>query len=153
MASIWSMAVFLLLVASAASSGVLFRPDEWYRSLRKPRWTPPDWVFGPVWSVLYVMIAIAGWLVWKQQPASPAMALWCLQLVVNAGWSGVFFGMRRMDLAFCVLALLWLSLAGFTVAAVGISPAASALFIPYLIWVTIAGALNWTVWRMNAGVR
>lgn len=151
MAAAFSLAVFLVLVVAAASSGVLFRPDEWYESLRKPRWTPPNWVFGPVWSVLYIMIAIAGWLVWRQQPASLAMALWGLQLIVNAGWSGVFFGMRRMDLAFYVLALLWLSVLGFAIAAAPISTAAALLFIPYLVWVSIAGALNWTVWRLNAG--
>lgn len=151
MAAAFSLAVFLVLVVAAASSGVLFRPDEWYESLRKPRWTPPNWVFGPVWSVLYIMIGIAGWLVWRQQPASLAMALWGLQLIVNAGWSGVFFGMRRMDLAFYVLALLWLSVLGFAIAAAPISTAAALLFIPYLVWVSIAGALNWTVWRLNAG--
>lgn len=151
MAAAFSLAVFLVLVVAAASSGVLFRPDEWYESLRKPRWTPPNWVFGPVWSVLYIMIGIAGWLVWRQQVTSLAMVLWGLQLIVNAGWSGVFFGMRRMDLAFYVLALLWLSVLGFAIAAAPISTAAALLFIPYLVWVSIAGALNWTVWRLNAG--
>ena len=66
----WSLAVFVVLVVAAASSGVFFKPGEWYRSLRKPGWTPPNWVFGPVWSVLYIMIAVAGWLVWRADPSS-----------------------------------------------------------------------------------
>jgi benzodiazapine receptor len=145
----WSLVVFILLVVCAASSGAFFRPGEWYRALRKPRWTPPNWLFGPVWSVLYVMIAIAGWLVWSEQPGSLAMWIWGAQLVVNGTWSGVFFGMRRMDLGFYDIGLLWLLVAGFIVAAASVSATASLLFVPYLVWVSIAGALNWTVWRMN----
>jgi tryptophan-rich sensory protein len=145
----WSLAVFVVLVVVAGSSGIFFQPGDWYESLRKPSWTPPNWLFGPVWSVLYVMIAIAGWLVWKQAPGSAAMWFWGLQLFVNATWSGVFFGMRRMDLAFYDIGLLWLLVAGFIVTALSISTTAALLFVPYLIWVSIAGALNWTVWRMN----
>jgi len=145
----WSLAVFIALVVGAALSGVFFRPGEWYRGLRKPSWTPPNWLFGPVWSVLYVMIAVAGWLVWSVQPTSAAMWFWGLQLAVNASWSGLFFGMRRMDLAFYGIGLLWLLVAGFIVSAAALSTAAALLFVPYLIWVTIAGALNWTVWRLN----
>ncbi len=145
----WSLLVFVVLVVVAASSGVLFKPGAWYASLRKPRWTPPNWLFGPVWSVLYIMIAFAGWLVWRAEPGSPAMWFWGLQLVVNATWSGVFFGMRRMDLAFYDIGLLWLLVAAFIVTAFGISAVAALLFVPYLVWVTIAGALNWTVWSMN----
>ncbi len=146
----WSFAVFLVLVTATASSGVFFRPGDWYRGLRKPRWTPPNWLFGPVWSVLYVMIAVAGWLVWQADPSSAAMWFWGLQLVLNAVWSGIFFGLRRMDLAFCEIVLLWLSIASFIVAAVVVSSTAALLFAPYLVWVTIAAALNFTVWRMNA---
>ncbi len=146
----WSLAVFIALVVAAASSGVFFRPGEWYRALRKPDWTPPNWLFGPVWSVLYLMIAVAGWLVWSKEPGSAAIWLWGLQLAVNATWSAIFFGLRRMDLAFYDIGLLWLLIAGFIVAAAGVSTTAALLFVPYLVWVTIAGALNWTVWRMNA---
>lgn len=146
----WSLAVFVLLVVVTASSGVFFQPGEWYQSLRKPFWTPPSWLFGPVWSLLYIMIAIAGWLVWRTDPASPAMWIWALQLVLNGLWSAIFFGQRRMDWAFIEVVFLWLSVAGFILAAYGISPTAALLFVPYLIWVTIAATLNFTVWRMNA---
>jgi tryptophan-rich sensory protein len=144
-----SLLVFFLLAFGAASSGAVFKPGDWYKALRKPWWTPPSWAFPVVWTVLYVMIAIAGWLVWRADRSSEAMWFWGLQLVVNAAWSGVFFGMRRMDAGFYTIGLLWLLVAAFVVTAAGISSTASLLFVPYLIWVTIAGALNWTVWRMN----
>jgi len=147
----WSLAVFIVLVVIAASSGVVFKPGAWYETLRKPSWTPPNWLFGPVWSVLYIMIAFAGWLVWSAAPGSTAMWFWGGQLVVNAAWSGIFFGMRRMDLAFYCIGLLWLLVAGFILSAAAISTVAALLFVPYLIWVTIAGALNLSVWRMNPG--
>jgi tryptophan-rich sensory protein len=146
----WSLAVFVVLVVLAASSGVFFKPGEWYKSLRKPSWTPPSWAFGPVWSVLYLMMAVAGWLVWRAEPVSIAIWIWGLQLLVNAAWSGIFFGLRRMDLAFYWIGLLWLLVAGFIVTAAATSTTAALLFAPYLIWVSIAGALNWTVWRMNS---
>ena len=145
----WSLLVFFLLMVATGTSGAFFQPGEWYRGLRKPGWTPPNWLFGPVWTSLYVMIAIAGWLVWRNAPAGPAIWLWGAQLVVNFGWSALFFGMRRMDLAFYDVVLMWLLIAAFIVAAAPISLTAAVLFVPYLIWVTIAGTLNWTVWRMN----
>ena len=95
-----SLLVFVVLVVAAASSGVLFKPGEWYKGLLKPSWTPPNWLFGPVWSVLYVMIAVAGWLVWRAEGTGVALSFWFLQLALNAVWSGIFFGLRRMDLAF-----------------------------------------------------
>jgi len=132
-----------------ASSGAVFRPGDWYAGLRKPGWTPPNWVFGPVWSILYIMIAIAGWLTWRAQPDSLAVWIWGVQLVLNGAWSWLFFGRRRMDLAFSEVCLMWLSIAAFIVAAYPVSVTASLLFVPYLIWVTIAATLNYSVWRLN----
>lgn len=132
-----------------ASSGAVFRPGDWYAGLRKPGWTPPNWVFGPVWSLLYIMIAIAGWLVWRAQPDSLAVWIWGVQLVLNGAWSWLFFGRRRMDLAFGEVCLMWLSIAAFIVASYPVSVTASLLFVPYLIWVTIAATLNYSVWRLN----
>jgi translocator protein len=146
----WSLAVFFVLVVATASSGVFFKPGDWYRKLSKPTWTPPNWVFGPVWSVLYIMIAIAGWLVWRDGQPGLALGLWVAQLLLNAAWSGLFFGMRRMDLALYDIALMWLAVAGFIIAASLISTVAAWLFVPYLIWVTIAGTLNWSVLRLNS---
>lgn len=146
-----ALLVFVALVVATASTGILFQPGAWYESLRKPGWTPPNWLFGPVWSVLYIMIAVAGWLVWRAEGFGLALALWVAQLALNGAWSWLFFGRRRMDAAFADVTLLWLSIAGFIAAALPVSQAAALLFVPYLVWVTIAAALNYTVWRMNPG--
>jgi tryptophan-rich sensory protein len=143
--------VFIVLVLGAAASGAVFKPDAWYAGLDKPGWTPPDFVFPLVWGVLYVMIAWAGVLVWRSDAHHLALAMWGAQWVFNAGWSWLFFGRRRMDWAFVDVCLLWLSVLGFMLSAWPLSPLASLLFSPYLVWVTIAAALNRTVWKMNPG--
>ena len=141
---------FLGLSFVAASSGALFKPDDWYQTLRKPFWTPKPWVFPVVWTPLYVMIAVSGWLAWRQTGLlTPAFAFYGAQLVFNAAWSAVFFGMRRPDLAFVDLALMWLSILATLLAFATASAAAAWLLAPYLLWVTIAGALNLSVWRLN----
>lgn len=145
-----TFAIFFMIVLVAASSGAIFKPGEWYDRLRKPSWTPPDWAFPVAWSVLYFMIAIAGYLVWMVDPTSPAMVLWAAQLVLNAAWSWLFFGRRDMLTALADVMGMWLCILGFIIAAWPIAPTASLLFVPYLIWVSIASALNFTVWRMNA---
>lgn len=140
---------FIVIVFAAASSGALFKPGEWYESLRKPDWTPPKWAFPVVWSILYVMIAYAGWLVWTTVGWSLPMALWVLQIVANALWSYFFFGRRRMDLALIDVGILWLSVAFFILAAWPVVPLASLLFVPYLAWVSAAATLNYSVRRLN----
>lgn len=146
-----SALVFVLIVLATASSGAIFKPGEWYESLRKPGWTPPKWAFPVVWTILYVFIGYAGWLVWTIAGWSLPMALWGLQIVANALWSYFFFGMRRMDVALVDVAILWLSIAVFIVAAWPVAPLASLLFLPYLAWVTAAAALNYSVQRLNPG--
>ncbi|MBO6757536.1 MAG: tryptophan-rich sensory protein [Roseibium sp.] len=145
------LAAFVIgaFVLLAASSGAVFKPGEWYDTLKKPSWTPPDWAFPVVWTVLYIMIGYAGWLVWQAAGVGLAMILWAVQLVLNGAWSWLFFGRKRMDLAFAEVCALWLSTAGFILAAYPVSAVASLLFVPYLAWVTTAAALNFTVWRMN----
>ena len=144
--------VFIAIVIAAASSGALFKPGEWYKSLRKPSWTPPNWAFPVVWTILYLFIGYAGWLVWTSVGWSLPMALWGLQIVANALWSYFFFGMRRMDLALMDVAILWVSIALFIVTAWPVAQLASLLFIPYLAWVSAASALNYSVRRLNPGV-
>ncbi len=146
-----SLVVFLSLVFLAASTGAIFRPDDWYRRLAKPRWTPPNVAFPLVWSVLYVMIAIAGWRVWRTEGLSLPLALWAAQWVFNAAWSWLFFGKRRMDLGMLDIALLWLSVAGFILTTWPIDRLAAALFVPYLAWVTTAALLNRAIMRLNPG--
>lgn len=143
--------VFFGLVFAAALSGAVFKPGTWYDGLAKPSWNPPDWAFPVVWSILYIMIAVAGVLVWRAEGWGTAMAFWAAQLVLNALWSALFFGARRMDWAFYEVVLLWLSIIGFIVTAWPVSATAALLFVPYLAWVTTAAALNRTVWRMNPG--
>lgn len=141
--------VIAVLVLAAAASGAIFKPGDWYEGLAKPKWTPPNWLFPVVWTLLYFAIGYAGWLAWQAQGLSPAMGIWVAQLVLNAGWSWLFFGRRRMDFAFYEVSGLWLSIALFIIVIWPIVPLAALLFAPYLLWVTIAAALNYRVWQMN----
>lgn len=145
-----SLIVFAVIVLCAAATGGFFSPDEWYDRLNKPSWTPPGWVFPTVWTPLYIMIAIAGWLVWSAEGLGLAIAVWAVQICLNGLWSYLFFGLRRMDLALVDCGLLWLSIVAFIALAAPVSGTASLLFVPYLVWVSVAFHLNRTVWRMNA---
>jgi len=143
---------FMLPCVLAASSGAFFRPESWYRSLSKPRWNPPDWLFPPAWTVLFVMIAVAGWLVWRAAGlagAAGALTIWLVSLAFNGAWSWLFFGRKRMGWAFAELVLLWLSIVATILAFAPHSATAAWLLVPYLAWVTFAGALNFTLWRLN----
>lgn len=153
MASIIALAGFVAACFLAALTGVWFPPGEGCERLRKPAWRPPNRLFAPVWTVLYLMIAVAGWLVWRQAGftgAGLALAAYALQLVLNAAWTPLFFGLRRPDLGFADIVLLWLSIAATIALFFPIDAVAAALFVPYLAWVTFAGALNFAVWRLNA---
>lgn len=156
MRSVAVFAVFLALAFSAAAAGGIATSAgtrSWYPALRKPSWTPPDRVFGPVWTVLYLCMATAGFLAWRKALSGGAkwpMVLFAAQLVLNAAWSWVFFGLRQPGWAFVELVALWAAIAATTVALWRISAAAGALFVPYLLWVSFAGALNWAIWRANS---
>lgn len=140
-----------IIVFAMASTGAIFQPGQWYERLDKPSWTPPDWAFPVVWTILYVAIGTAGWLVWRKAGGTdhPAVVFWLVQIVANGLWSYLFFGRRRPDIAFWDVGILWLSIAAFAVTAWPLSPVASLLFLPYLCWVTVAAALNLSVWRRN----
>lgn len=145
-----ALIIFFALVAVAASSGALFKPGPWYERLDKPSWNPPDWVFPVVWTILYIFIAFAGWLVWSEVGFGAAIIVWGIQLVLNAIWSALFFGLKRMDVAFVEVTALWTSIVVFIVLAWPISTLAALLFVPYLAWVSTAALLNWRVWKMNS---
>ena len=148
--SILALFAFLLVALAAASSGAVFRPGDWFQTIVKPRWTPPNRAFPTVWAVLYLAMAVAGWLVWRRVGLAPLpFTFYAAQLVFNAAWSALFFGLRRPDVAFADLVLLWLSIAGTLVTFATIDGFAALLFVPYLAWVTIAGALNLWIWRHN----
>ncbi len=149
MSKAMSLAAFAVMVFAAASSGALFMPGEWYEGLKKPWWTPPNWLFPVAWTVLYTMIAIAGWLVWRRAGWSPALTVWGIGLVINALWSYFMFGRQDIGLALADVMSLWLAVALFIVLAWNVDRMAAYLFMPYLAWVSIAAALNFEVWRLN----
>ena len=146
------LSIWIALCFGAAAIGTQFPPGKWHAELAKPDWNPPNWVFGPVWTALYLMMAIAVWLVWHDRGwsgARLAITLFLFQLVLNACWSWLFFGMHRPDLALVDIALLWLAIAATIGQFWQISRIAAYLLLPYLLWVTFATALNFSIWRLN----
>lgn len=152
--SLIGLVFFLGLCFAIAGVGGFFTNSEipsWYAALRKPAWTPPDWLFGPVWAALYAAMGVAAWLAWRRGGAGRA-ALWLFfaQLALNLGWSIIFFGLHRPGLAFAEIVLLWAAIAATITAFAPIARAAAWLLVPYLGWVTFAAALNFSIWRLNA---
>ena len=143
------LAGWIAVCLGAAAVGARFRPDGWYVALDKPRWNPPSWVFAPVWTTLYVLMGVAAWLAWREVGLGVALAPFAVQLVLNAAWTWLFFGLRRPGLALADLVVLWLAVAVTLVAFWSVRPLAGALLVPYLAWVTFAGALNASLWRRN----
>jgi translocator protein len=144
---------FCAAVIAVASTGAIFRPGDWYKGLKKPSWCPPNRLFGPAWTALYLTVAIAGWLVWRDfgfDKASYAFAFYFLQLLLNMLWSPLFFGLKRPDIALAELVVLWVSIAMTIGAFWSLSETAALLLVPYFAWVTFAGALNFALWRLNA---
>lgn len=150
-ADIVAAVIFFLASAGAALPGIYFRPGDWYRSLEKPSWCPPDWLFAPVWTALYISIAVSGWLVWREAGAAAwqAFVVYGVHLVLNGLWSTIFFGMHRVGLACIEIHLLWLSIVATILAFHPISELAAYLLVPYLLWVTFAVGLNFRIWRLN----
>ncbi|GAC1318738.1 MAG: tryptophan-rich sensory protein [Chloroflexota bacterium] len=152
-----ALAAYLVASFGAAAVGSAVTVpalDPWYRSLRKPDWTPPDRVFGPVWTILYVLMALAAWLVRRNAVRHPARArtallAWAVQLVLNAAWSATFFGRRDPAAGVVVITALWAALAATIVLAARVSRRAATLLLPYLAWTTFAAALNIAIWRRN----
>lgn len=146
-----ALVVFFVLSFATASTGAVFRPGEWYANLRKPGWTPPNWAFPLVWSVLFCAIAVSGWLVWEAAglAAWPALTLFAVHLLVNASWSFLFFGLKRLDWAMVDVIFLWLMIVAVMAAFSQFSPPAALLLAPYLGWVTVAAALNFRLLQLN----
>lgn len=150
---ILSFLVILGLVVLAATFGSQFMPGEWYELLNKPSWNPPSWVFGPVWSVLYLMMAIAAWQIWLEQHpvGNKALAWWLIQLALNAVWSWLFFGLYQPGWALIEMSVL-LAAISFTLRLFKrIKPSAASLMLPYLLWVSFAWCLNCAIWWLNGG--
>lgn len=144
-----SFLVFTALVVLAASTGMHFLPGDWYAALNKPVWTPPNWVFPVAWTILYAMIAVAGWLVWQAAGWSPAVLIWGVGLFFNGFWSYLMFGRHDIAIALADIVQLWVTILVFIVAAWHVERRASYLYLPYLAWVSFAAALNFEIWRLN----
>jgi len=153
-----SLAVLVLFVAvclAVSGAGAIFTAGsvrDWYPTLQKPAWTPPSWLFGPVWTILYLMMALAAWLVWQRREMAGvkgALGLFAFQLVLNAAWSPLFFGLKNPLAGLLDIVPLWAFILATLVSFWKISPAAGALLVPYWLWVSFATALNFAIWRMN----
>lgn len=133
----------------APAIGVLSMPGAWYASLNKPVWNPPAWIFGPVWTCLYLLMAVAAWLVWKRGGWKFAVWLYLVQLILNAAWTPIFFGAHETGWAMAEITVLWIFILMTMVAFLGVSRVAGLMLVPYLLWVSFATFLNFTLWRMN----
>ncbi len=147
-----ALMVWVGLCFLTAWIGSRFSPGEWYVQLQKPSWTPPGYLFGPVWSVLYLSMGVAAWLVWRRAGLSGArlaLTLFIFQLILNGAWSWIFFGMYRPGLAFVEILMLWGVILATMLAFWRVSATAGILFIPYLAWVSFAAFLNYSIWQLN----
>jgi translocator protein len=147
-----ALAAFLVAAYAAAAVGTVTQGGDvggTYLALDPPAWAPPPWLFGPVWTVLYALIGVAGWWVWRVAPTEErrgALGLWTAQLVVNAAWPGVFFGLGELGWALAVIVTLDVLVVATIVAVARIARPAAALLVPYLAWILFATALNATLW-------
>ena len=145
-------ATYLIACGAAATTGAMFSPGPWYDALKKPTWTPPNWLFPVAWTTLYLLMSAAAARASGVEGSGMALALWSVQIAFNTLWTPVFFGLRRMRAALVVMVFLWLSVAATTVALFQLDFWAGLMFVPYLAWVTVAGALNLSVVRLNPTV-
>lgn len=150
-----SLLPFVVVCFTAAGIGSLVTNSSvktWYSQLNRPAWTPPNWIFAPVWTTLYLMMAISAWLVWRGwnwSAARFALVLFGIQLALNILWSVVFFGWRKVGPAFAEILLLWMMIIATTVAFYPLSLLAAWLLLPYVVWVAFASYLNFRIWQMN----
>jgi benzodiazapine receptor len=149
------LGIFLIVCLAIGSLGALSTGSsirQWYPTLQKPSWTPPSGLFGPVWTILYFMMAIAVWIVWRKQgwnDGAGALSLFAFQLVLNAAWSPLFFGLKSPLAGLLDIVPLWAAILATLISFWKISAAAGALLLPYWLWVSFATALNFAIWKMN----
>ncbi|MDQ3910888.1 MAG: tryptophan-rich sensory protein [Actinomycetota bacterium] len=147
----------VLLCEAAGVVGSVFTRDslrDWYPTLQKPSFTPPDWVFGPVWTVLYAMMGVSLYLASRQREEDTAVettarVLFAVQLMLNTLWTYIFFGRRSPGWALVEISLLWVAIASTTLSFFRVSRTAALLLLPYLLWTSFAAVLNYSVWRLN----
>lgn len=156
MNNFWKLIVSIAIAEGAGLIGTVFTTPAiptWYRGLVKPEFAPPNWVFAPVWTALFLLMGIALWLVWKRGWDRPevknAIIIFFIQLVLNVLWSAIFFGMQNPGAAFAEIIVLWVSILATIFAFARISAPAAWLLTPYILWVTFASYLNFAIWRLN----
>jgi benzodiazapine receptor len=145
----WLVVSFITAAIGGAAS---VNAAPFYGQLVRPEWAPPSFLFGPVWTILYILMGIAAWLVWRVggfRAARSALVLFLVQLALNALWSWLFFAWQRGGLAFADILLLWVLIVATIVLFWRVRPLAGVLLVPYLLWVTFASALNYAIWRLN----
>jgi tryptophan-rich sensory protein len=153
--SVLMLVVFVVVSFLAAGLGGLATSGavrDWYPTIAKPSWTPPSWLFGPVWTLLYISMGVAAWLVWKSGNTGAvrvALAVFFVQLGLNAMWSVIFFGMHRPGWAAVEIVMLWLAILATVILFWKIRPLAGAILLPYLAWVGFASVLNIAIWNLN----
>ncbi|MBF4560114.1 tryptophan-rich sensory protein [Pseudomonas sp. p50] len=143
--------IFLLACGAAACTGLLFKPGQWYESLVKPGFTPPNWLFPVAWSIIYLLLAWAGYRLSLIPGSQVVLALWAAQIALNTLWTPVFFGAHRIFAAMIILALLWLVVAAMVVMALRLDLITGLILFPYLVWLCVAAALNFSILRNNRG--
>lgn len=144
-----AVAFVAVIMAISLGIGYVTAPGEWYDNLDKPAFNPPSWVFGPVWTVLYVLIAVAGWRMWRVAPRSGAMALWVVQMILNWLWSPAFFGAEAPALALAIIVAMLALIALFIAQAWRLDRWSAMLFVPYAAWVAFATTLNGSIFLLN----
>jgi tryptophan-rich sensory protein len=143
--------LFLAATIGAGATGALFPTGSWYRGLNKPSWVPPNWLFPVAWTSIYLLIAFAGARVAGLEGSAYAMAFWAIQIVLNALWTPVFFGLRHLRASIPIMACLWCAVLGATITHWQLDTWAGLAFMPYLAWVSVAAALNLSMVRLNPG--
>ena len=145
-----TLALFIVLVLGGGTLiGFITLPGAWYAGLAKPPFNPPNWIFGPVWTLLYIMIALAGWRTWQSKPRAPGTTVWFVQLALNFIWSPVFFGAHQIGIALIVIIMLLAAILIFMVMRWPRDRTAALLFAPYAAWVAFATLLNGSIWILN----
>lgn len=144
-----ALAGFVALAFVPTLGAVVARPDAWYQALARPSWNPPPWVFGPVWTTLYATMGLAAWRVWLRGGWCRPLAWWGLQLLLNAAWTPVFFGLHLLGASVVVIVALWLALATTVASFARVDRIAAWTLVPCLAWVTFAAALDAAIWWAN----
>lgn len=141
--------IFLIACGAAASTGIIFKPGQWYEALVKPRFTPPNWLFPVAWTVIYLLLAWAGYRLTLIPGSQLALGLWAAQIALNTLWTPVFFGAHRLLAGMVIIVLLWLTVAAMVVLAVRLDLITGLILFPYLAWLCVAAALNFSILRNN----